>query len=447
MDNAGTVLKTKRIRLSVRDKLALALLFIMTTLLNADQLIMAAILPELSREFYVTESTLGIIGSAFTFVGAGVGIIFGYLSDKASRKKLMVFLILIGEIPCILTGVPYFTRDIYSFAVLRILSGIGLGGIYPLSYSLLADYFKENNRAVASAWITVAWAIGSILGTSVAGYMTNTFGWRFSFIVIGVPNIPFVLLFALAAKELPRGRTEDVLEKLIEQGLMYKQTIKLSDLHVIFKNKTNILTVLQGIPGTIPWGIMTYWMIAFFQEQRHLSKEMATTVFNVLGVGSILGGLGFAFLGGWLYKKNPRYMPIMCSAGILLGVIPAYFLINMPIDMSGGRQTVSFLALAFFTGALVSVAASNVPAIMMNVNRPEHRGTVFSILNITGNLGQGLGPMLGGMLVPFGYLFMMKFAIMWWVPCGIIFMLVSLSIVRDRDTLIKFLTERAHEMK
>lgn len=430
-----------KIRMTKRDIITLATLFIMTTLLFADQMIMSAILPELSKEYGASVTTLGLIGSAFTLVGAVVSIVFGYLSDKASRKLLLVFIILLGEVPCILTGVPFFTQTLTAFTTLRILSGIGLGGVYPLSYSILSDYFKEEHRATASAWILVAWSVGAMLGVILAGYLTNIYGWRISFILIGAPNVPIAFFFALYAREPERGRTEDALEDLIQKGLVYKQVIHLRDFKIIFSNRTNLYTFLQGLPGTVPWGILTYWMITFFQEYRHISKEMATTIFLVLGIGSTLGGLGFAYYGEWLYKRNPKYMPIMCGLGVLGGIIPAIILVNMPVT-----NMTAYLILGFFAGFLVSVASANVKAIIMNVNRPEHRGTVFSVFNITDNIGQGLGPAMGGLLVPLGYLFMMDFAILWWVPCGLLFFMVAKYINKDRDVLRELLNQRAREM-
>lgn len=428
-------------RMSGRDITTLSLLFVMTLLLFADQIIMSAILPELSKEYGADETTLGIIGSAFTLVGAFMSILFGYIADKGSRKWMLVMVILIGEIPCILTGVPYFTQTIGAFAFLRLLSGIGLGGVYPVSYSVLADYFKEEHRATASAWMNTAWSVGSIIGVSVAGYLTNAYGWRLSFILIGAPNIPIALFFALYAKEPPKGRTEDALEELIQKGLVYKQKINFRDFATILKLKTNLYVFLQGIPGSLPWGILLYWAITFFQEYRHISKEMATTIFLVMGVGSTLGGIVLAYIGEWLYKKSPRYMPIFCGAMVLVGMLPSYVLINMPV-----ANIPVYMVLGFVTGFLVSVGMANVPAMIMNVNRPEHRGTVFSLLNITGSLGTGLGPAVGGVLIPLGYLFMMNSAITWWLPCGILLFVAARYIIGDRETLRSFLEEQAGEM-
>jgi MFS family permease len=83
----------------------------------------------------------------------------------------------------------------------------------------------------------------------------------------------------------------------------------------------------------------------------------------------------------------------------------------------------------------------------MNVNRPEHRGSVFAVFNITDNLGQGFGPAIGGLLVSVSYLFTMNFAVFWWVPCGIMFFMVARYIVGDRKRLQELMDARAREME
>jgi len=434
-------------KMSTRDKITLLLLIFMSVFLFADQRIMSAILPELSKEYGINEQTLGFIGSAFTLVGAFVSIFFGYFTDKVSRKMLLVATVLVGEIPCLLTGMEFFTPNIESFTLLRILTGIGIGGIYPISFSLISDYFHEEHRASASAWLGVAWALGMMLGPALAGYLTNTHGWRIAFILAAAPNFPLAIIFALYAREPERGRTEAALEELIQQGMAYKQRISPGDFKIIFSNKTNIWTFLQGIPGTVPWGILGYWMILFLERTRGFSKEDATTTFLMLGVGATVGAILFAVIGEKLYRKNPRFMPILCGTGVLVGIFPAAYVVNADVTGPQGTALLMFYALAFIAGFLVAVPSANVKAILMNVNRPEHRGSVFAVFNITDNLGQGFGPAIGGMLISTGYIFMMNFSIAWWIPCGLIFFMVTRYITADRNALSALMKERAREMK
>lgn len=437
----------KPVKMSSRDTITLLLLVLMSVFLFADQRIMSAILPELSAEYGADVRTLGFIGSAFTLVGAFISIVFGYFTDLISRKKLLVITVFVGEIPCLLTGVPLFTQTLWSFTLLRILTGIGIGGIYPISFSLISDYFREEHRASASAWLGVAWAVGMMGGPALAGYLTGSFGWRIAFILAAAPNFPLALIFALYARDPERGRTEKALEKLIQSGIAYTSRIKLSDFKLLFSNRTNFWTFLQGVPGTIPWGILSYWVIIFLEQERGFSKEEATTVFLMMGLGATIGAVVFAVIGERLYRKDPRLLPLLCGAGVLVGIVPMLPVLNYPVFDPGGVQLLLLNLGAFVGGFLVSVPSANVKAILMNVNRPEHRGSVFAVFNITDNLGQGFGPAIGGLLVPIGYQFTMNFALFWWLPCGLIFFMVARYIVADRDRLQKLMLSRATRMQ
>jgi predicted MFS family arabinose efflux permease len=87
-------------RMTRRDMLSLGLLAGMSVFLFADQRIMSAILPELAAEYGVSERIPGFTGSAFVLVGAFVSIFFGYFTDRISRKRLLILVVVIGEIPC-----------------------------------------------------------------------------------------------------------------------------------------------------------------------------------------------------------------------------------------------------------------------------------------------------------------------------------------------------------
>jgi MFS family permease len=432
--------------MSRRDITTLVLLVAMSVFLFADQRIMSAILPEISAEYGVGERVLGFIGSAFTLLGALISIFFGYFTDRISRKRLLVITVFVGEIPCLLTGIPAFTQTIGAFTALRILTGIGIGGIYPISFSLIADYFREEHRASASAWLGLAWAVGMMGGPALAGYLTGTYGWRIAFILAAAPNFPLVLFFALYARDPERGRTEEALQKLVREGVEYTQKIRISDFKLIFANRTNIWTFLQGIPGTIPWGVLSYWIIVFLERERGFGKEAATTVFLMMGIGATVGAVLFAIIGERIYRRSARLLPIFCGAGVLIGVVPVAILLNYPVNEPTGTQMLLFNIGALVGGFFVSVPSANVKMILMNVNRPEHRGSVFAVFNITDNLGQGFGPAIGGMLVSVSYLFAMDFAVFWWLPCGLIFFMVARHIGADRQRLQQLMARRAEEM-
>ncbi|WP_045825733.1 MFS transporter [Teredinibacter turnerae] len=424
-----------------RDLFTLLILVAMSFFLMCDVFITPAILPVLTREYSVTSVQLSWVGSAFILVGAVISLFFGYYTDKGSRKNLLLITVVVGEIPCLLTGVPYFTDSFTGYLVLRILTGIGVGGIYPLMFSLIGDYFSEKHRATACAGVDLAWGLGMIAGPIFASIALSTeYGWRLAFILAAIPNFPLAILFYYVAREPRRGQSESLLKTAkLDVGEEYNYTIKSSDIRKIFANKTNVLIFLQGIPGSIPWGLFPFWLILIFTDSGKLTQTGATVVWELFGITAGVGGFAWALVGDRMFLRKPSYLPLLCATGIFIGIVPMLLLFNLNmVGMTG------FLILACLSGSAISVASSNSKAILMNVNRPEHRGSVFALYNLGDNLGKGIGPAVGGVLYTLtgSYTQMANSAIMLWILAGVIYLVVISTINADRTRLLNLMKDR-----
>jgi len=432
-------------KLGSREKVTLGLMVLMSFFLQCDLYITPAIVSELAAEYNVPKESISYVASAFTLLGAALSILFGYMSDRASRKKLLIAVVLIGEIPCLLTGIKLFTASFEGFVILRILTGIGVGGIYPLLFSLVSDYFTDKHRAKAVAVVDIAWALGIMVGPIMAGLgLLSDYGWRLAFIMASVPNFPVVLIFALVARAPERGASETALADALTSGATYKHRIQLSDFKFVFRNKTNIFLFLQGIPGTVPWGILTFWVITFFKETQGMGQAESTLIWELFGVGAVVGGLGWAILGDRLFSRKPAYLPVLCTLGIAIGTIPCYIFFNV-----GFSSSIFVMVFGLLGGICISTASSNNKAMLMNVNRPEHRGSVFAVFNLTDNIGKGFGPALGGAMlaVSGSYKFMVNTAVTFWFVCALLFVGVIFSIGKDRKAMLDLMEERGRELK
>ncbi|HSV55773.1 MAG TPA: MFS transporter, partial [Magnetospirillaceae bacterium] len=181
--------------------LLLALMSASMVVLNADTQIMAPMLTTIQAEFNVDDSTVGAMMGLFTVAGAIMSLLWGYLSDKVSRKKLFVYAIALGEIPCALTA---WSPTWEAFFVFRILTGIGVGAAFPLVFSILGDIYDERERPMAAAILTTAFGLGAIAGPLLGGFVGQYTGWRIPFIIAAVPNLPLVIAFWLLVPE-PRA--------------------------------------------------------------------------------------------------------------------------------------------------------------------------------------------------------------------------------------------------
>lgn len=405
-----------------RERATLVLLAFITLFLFADQNLMAPNLTQIANDFGFgpeeRDTKLGgNIALAFWLIGGVVSLYCGYLTDRFPRKWLFVAVVIIGEIPCLLTG---FARTYDELFWLRALTGLGMGGMLPLVYSLLGDYSPARSRAAAAAVTGFAMGCGVGGGQLLAGFIGPTYGWRLPFILVALPNFVLVPIFALTAREPARGRTEEALQKLVEGGGHYAEKLDWARYKALFRTKTNLLVFLQGIPGTVPWGMFFVFFNDYFAQDKGYSVEKSTLLVMAVGGAAIGGVLGGGFLGNRLYARNPAYLGILCGGAALFGIIPTVLLINYPAHVGPEPPTLlGAILLAALTGFVVTIPAPNLRAMLMNVNPPEVRGSVFSLYNLADDLGKGFGPALIALLITaFGRTRAFNVAASFWLLSG-----------------------------
>jgi len=426
--------------IAAREIAALALLGLTIALLFADQNLMAPNLTQIANEFGFSaverDAKLGGHTSlAFWMLGAIASILIGTLTDRMPRKWLFVGVMLIGEIPCLLTG---FTRNYEELFWARALTGLGLGGALPLVYSLLGDYFSARARAAATAITGFAMGIGIAAGQVLASMIGPTLGWRLPFILVAAPNLVLIGVLAAVMREPARGGTEEALKELVERGEVYAERVDWARWKAIFRTRTNALVFLQGLPGTVPWGIFFTFLNDFYAQDKGYSVERAVLLVMAIGVGALAGGLVGGLWGNRLYNRNPAYLPILSGVTALLGIPPTLVLINLPAHAGGGAPPMALpLVLSLVTGFVISIPSSNVKAMLINVNAPEIRGSVFSLYNLADDLGRGLGPwVIGSLLVPaLGRTAAFSVAACFWIACGVVLLATARAFPRDERAL------------
>ena len=247
-----------------------------------------------------------------------------------------------------------------------------------------------------------------------AGFLGDSHGWRFPFILFSIPNLLLAIVFYFIMNEPKR--------KKIKKNEFKIKTVK--DFLFIFKIKTNILVFLQGIFGTIPWSVFSIFLIDFLVIEKGYLKTTATLILTLIGGMAILSSLLGGFLGNKIYKKNPKYLPIFCGLTTIIGVIPTGMLINIPSHSDINEQLL--IIYAILSGIFIAMTPPNIKVILMNVNNSFTRGTVFSMYNLADDLGRGFGPFIisSFLIYFFGRNMAFNIANGFWLICGIFILMM-----------------------
>ena len=413
-------------RLENRDYISLSLLFILSFFLFADQNLMGPNLSQIADDFGFNKIERdfklgGEISLVFWLIGGFFTLFFGYFTDIVSRKKLLIVSMLFGEIPCFLTG---FVETYQQFFWLRALTGIGIGAIIPITYSLLADYFPSNMRSAATGYLGLIVGLGIGGGQLLAGFTGPEYGWKISFIIVSVPNFFFLLLYALFATEPERGKSDENVSDITK--------IDYSIIKKLVSKRTNILVFLQGIAGTVPWSVFFVYLTDYLAQDIGYSVQVASLVVFVIGIAAMVGGFVGGLIGNKLYNIEPRYQPLLSGICTFIGMIPTAFLINLN-PVSANASVTYPIILGLLSGFFITITAPNMKAVLMNVNHPQTRGMAFSIYNLADGLGRGFGPfIISFFILNFGRQWGFNLANAIWFFCGIFILLMMKTYSRDQ---------------
>ena len=413
-------------RLENRDYICLSLLFILSFFLFADQNLMGPNLSQIADDFGFNKIERdfklgGEISLVFWLIGGFFTLFFGYFTDIVSRKNLLIVSMLFGEIPCFLTG---FVETYQQFFWLRALTGIGIGAIIPITYSLLADYFPSNMRSAATGYLGLIVGLGIGGGQLLAGFTGPEYGWKISFIIVSVPNFFFLLLYSLFATEPERGKSDENVSDITK--------IDYSIIKKLVSKKTNILVFLQGIAGTVPWSVFFVYLTDYLAQDIGYSVQVASLVVFVIGIAAMVGGFVGGLIGNKLYNIEPRYQPLLSGICTFIGMIPTAFLINLN-PVSANASVTYPIILGLLSGFFITITAPNMKAVLMNVNHPQTRGMAFSIYNLADGLGRGFGPfIISFFILNFGRQWGFNLANAIWFFCGIFILLMMKTYSKDQ---------------
>ncbi|CAD7964735.1 unnamed protein product [Amoebophrya sp. A120] len=143
----------------------------------------------------------------FFILGGLATLLIGPMADVYPRVRLLVLVIWVGSLPCLLTiFIPNGLFGFYCFMTQRILTGISVGGSYPIIYSVLADIFPPSWKAFIGTLVASGTAAGIGIGTFLSGIIGTQTGWRFVFFLIALPSLVISVFAVLSVIEPKRER-------------------------------------------------------------------------------------------------------------------------------------------------------------------------------------------------------------------------------------------------
>ena len=171
-----------------------------------DRQIFAILAQSIKADLQLSDVEIGALsGMAFGIFYATLGIPIARLADRYSRVNIVSISLVVWSAMTTLQG---FAVNFWYLALARVGVGVGEAGGSPPSHSLLADYFAPQQRATALGVYALGIPIGILFGNLAGGWINEFFGWRYAFMVVGIPGVFLAILLKKTVREPPRGYSE-----------------------------------------------------------------------------------------------------------------------------------------------------------------------------------------------------------------------------------------------
>ena len=181
----------------------LFMLVLISALNLADRQGLAASSQALKVDLKFSDSQMGLLqGLPFAIFYTLMGLPLARLAEHRSRTRLIAACVgLFGIMATLCSTAQGFGR----LVLFRIGVGIGDGGFAPPVGSLIGDHYPMSRRASAMAVIWLGAPLGVVAGSVLGGYLAEHYGWRTTFIAIGLAGVVASLLVVLTLREPTRG--------------------------------------------------------------------------------------------------------------------------------------------------------------------------------------------------------------------------------------------------
>ncbi|MCP1484649.1 benzoate transport [Pseudomonas fluorescens] len=382
----------------------ISLCFLINMLDGFDVLVMAFTAASVSSEWGLSGIELGYLLSA-GLIGMALGSLFiAPWADRFGRRPLILLCISIAGLGMLLSSQA---PSVTMLGALRLLTGLGIGGVLASSYVIAGEYANKKWRSLAISLQSTAYALGATVGGLIAAQIIPQMGWRSVFFYGGVatllvlPVMYFLLPESIAylVARQPRNALNRLNRLLSRVGLDRIIEIPRNEIgtQASFRQTFVGLFSKDLLRSTLlVWTGFFLVMFGFYFVMSWTPKLLVTAgLSNQQGItGGVLlnvgGIIGTSLIG--LLAARYRLHRVLMSYLVLNAVFLAIFV------QFTSNLNLSF-AIALMIGVLVNGCVAGMYALTPNIYAPEQRVTALGWAIGMGRLGAILSPLVAGRLI------------------------------------------------
>ncbi len=328
--------------------------------------------PKVVQELGVSSGQVGLLITVFTLPGVLLTSVWGVLSDRFGRRKILVpSLMLFG----IAGGACAFVWDFELLLVLRTLQGVGAAALMAINVTVIGDLYSGRERTTALGYNSSVLNIGTASYPAIGGALA-TFGWYYPF-ALPFLAIPIALLVLFSLRN-PEPHNEQDLKEYV--GNVWEH-VKDRQVIGLFAGSLVTFIILFG-------PLLTYLPILMYATFGS-SPLVIGAVIASASLTTALGSTQVGRLSSYFSEKTLIWTSFVLYAVALclVPLMPSIGLLLVPTVLFGLAQSLNL---------------PNAFSLLTDAAPQENRGVFISINSTMLRLGQTLGPLVMAAAMPLG---------------------------------------------
>ncbi|WPU24751.1 aromatic acid/H+ symport family MFS transporter [Cedecea neteri] len=367
-----------------------------------DAAVMGFIAPALIEQWGISRSAMGpILGAAMFGVALGA-LIAGPMSDRYGRKRVIILSVLMFSAFSLACA---FATSPSQMAILRFITGLGLGAVMPNCVTLLSEYMPERRKGIMITLMFSGFNIGSGMGGFIAAGLLSHYHWPVVLIFGGA--LPLILLplmawllpespLSLVVRKAPRLQIAALLNRMggnfggdTSFVLNSPNVKRISTIAELFRHgfaRGTIILWLTYFMGLFVIYLLNGWLPTIMRSGG-ISLEQAAIIAGLFQLGGPVGGV---VVGALMDRMKAKWV---------IGVV--YFVGCACLILQGllGLTGVGLGVIIFITGMCISGAQNGLQVYSPAYYPTEIRATGVSWMHGIGRIGAILSSSMGGLLM------------------------------------------------
>jgi MFS family permease len=285
-----------------RLRLTINVLLVVYILNFIDRQIVGILAQPIAKELHLTDFHIGLMtGLAFALFYTGLGIPIARFADRpsTSRVKVIAVCLMIWSAMTALCGAAQTFLQLF---LARVGVGIGEAGGTPPAHSLITQLASPAKRASALSFYQLGAPLGGLIAMVLGGYLADSVGWRWAFVVVGAPGV-LLSLVVLALLRDPRADGTAT-----ETAMVPRLSFRAAFAHIWASRANRLILLSVAFAATANYGLLI-WGPIFLQRSFGLSAHVTGLWFGLAnGIGSALGVWFGGQMGDRLIKRGKQHL-------------------------------------------------------------------------------------------------------------------------------------------